>query len=87
MAYGPVFLTPEEQRARLKVKLDEYYALLAHSVLEGRDSWEFHRKKMDEYGLKLDRLRLTRAVIAKGVGAFCALPNGPSASCSGEERG
>lgn len=74
MAYGPVFLTPEEQRARLKVKLDEYYALLAHSVLEGRDSWDFHRKKMDEYGLKLDRMRLTRSVIAKGAGAFLRSP-------------
>ncbi len=74
LTYGPVFLTPEERQQREKVKFAAYYAFLAHSVLEGRESWEFHKKKVDEYGLKLDRPRLARAVIAKGVGAFLRAP-------------
>jgi glycosyltransferase involved in cell wall biosynthesis len=74
MNYGPVFLTPEELSSRMKVKLGEYYEFLAHSVLEGRESWEFHKKKLSEFGLKLNRGRLTKAVVAKGMSALVSNP-------------
>jgi glycosyltransferase involved in cell wall biosynthesis len=72
--YGSVFLTSDELRTRLKQKLDEYYATLAHCVLEGGDSWEFQKRKMGELGLPVDRGRLAKAVLGK---AFAALWRSP----------
>jgi hypothetical protein len=74
VTYGPVFLTPEELPACLKAKFDEYYAFLAHSVLEGGGSWDFHQKKLNEIGLKLDRGRLAKAVVVKGMNALLRSP-------------
>ena len=73
--YGPVFLTSDELRARLKEKFDEYYNSLAHCVLEGGESWEFQRKKMSELGLPLDRGRLAKAVLVKAFKAMWRSPN------------
>jgi len=74
ITYGPVFLTPEELGACLTTKFDEYYAFLAHSVLEGGESWPFHQKKLNEFGLKLDRGRLAKAVVVKGINALLRSP-------------
>ena len=74
ITYGPVFLTAEELRVCLNAKLDEHYAFLAHSVLEGGESWDFHKSKLSEYGLKLDRMRLARAVFVKGASALLTSP-------------
>jgi glycosyltransferase involved in cell wall biosynthesis len=74
ITYGPVFLTPEELRACRKAKFDEYYAFLAHSALEGRESWDFHKKKLNEFGLTLDRGQLAKAVVVKGMNALLRSP-------------
>jgi glycosyltransferase involved in cell wall biosynthesis len=74
ITYGPVFLTPEDLQACLKAKFDEYYGLLAHSVLEGGESWDFHQKKLNEFGLKLDKGRLGKAVVLKAMNALLRSP-------------
>jgi glycosyltransferase involved in cell wall biosynthesis len=74
IAYGPIFLTSDELRVRTSEKLTEYYEFLAHSFLEGRESWGFHKKKLNEIGLTLDRGRLARAVFLKGLSAFAGHP-------------
>jgi glycosyltransferase involved in cell wall biosynthesis len=73
--YGPVFLVPEELRTCLKAKFDEYYAVLAHCVLQGGESWDLHKKKLNEFGVKLDRGRLAKAVVVKGMNALLKSPS------------
>jgi glycosyltransferase involved in cell wall biosynthesis len=72
--YGPVFLTPEELKFRKAEKRKQYYEFLAHSFLEGGESWDFHKKKLGELGLGLNRSRLARAVFWKGLSALTANP-------------
>jgi glycosyltransferase involved in cell wall biosynthesis len=74
MTYGPVYLAPEEVRSRMKEKLTEYYSFLAHSFLEGKESWEFHKRQMRELGLTLDRGRLGKSVLLKGINALIKHP-------------
>lgn len=74
ITYGPVFLTPEEFRSGLKKKLAEYYSFLAQSVLDGGKSWDFHKNKLTEFGLTLDRGRLAKAVLLKGLNAVVKHP-------------
>ncbi|HXY51081.1 MAG TPA: glycosyltransferase family A protein [Terriglobales bacterium] len=74
VTYGPIFLTPEEYSRALEAKLNDYYAYLAHSVLEGGESWAFHTQKLHEFGLKLDRGRLAKAVMVKAASAFYKNP-------------
>lgn len=74
ITYGPVYLTPSEYQSRLKTKTNEYYKYLAQSLLEGDKSWDFHRQKLREFGVKLDRKRLAGAVLRKGIRAVLAHP-------------
>lgn len=74
ITYGPVYLLPEEFASRLKQKLEDYYSCLAQSVLEGGRSWDFHKTKLNEFGLTLDRGRLVKAVLLKGVNALVKHP-------------
>lgn len=74
ITYGPIYLTPEEFRSRMEEKLDEYYAFLAQSVLNGGESWNFHKKKLSEFGLKLDHMRMAKALFAKGMNALVVHP-------------
>jgi len=74
ITYGHIYLTEEEYRACMQVQLDEYYKFLAHSVLAGKESWDFHKRKLSEYGLPLDRARLARAVVRKGINALAKNP-------------
>jgi glycosyltransferase involved in cell wall biosynthesis len=74
LTYGPTFLSAEEYPSMLEAKLDDYYVHLAHSVLEGKESWDFHTKKMAEFRLPLDRWRLAKAVFVKAARALWMHP-------------
>ena len=74
ITYGPVYLAPEEFRSCMTEKLKEYYRFLAQSLLEGRKAWDFHRRKLNELGLTLDRGRLAKALFAKGIDALMKHP-------------
>ena len=74
LAYGQIYLTPDERNRALRNKSEEYYAYLAGFVLEGRESWAFHVKKLAELGVPVDQKRLTKAVIMRGLRAFFKSP-------------
>jgi glycosyltransferase involved in cell wall biosynthesis len=65
--YGPIFLTAEELRERLKVRSRLYYLHLATNVLRLREKkfWNYHRQKLAELGLRLDRVQLFAAVCSE----------------------
>jgi hypothetical protein len=67
--YGPEYLTAPELEKRLRELLDEYYRCLAIAVVNIRDRtyWRFQKKRFDELRLRLDRIRLGRAVCAKAL--------------------
>jgi glycosyltransferase involved in cell wall biosynthesis len=62
--YGHSYLSDEEFRRRLQLKLAEYYARLATAAVEfrGRRYWDFHSAMLARIGTPLDRTRLTRAI-------------------------
>src|ERR1019366_5672791 len=74
ITFGPVYLAPEEFQSCLETKLTEYYGFLAHSILEGSKSWDFHKRKLSEFGLTLDRGRLAKAMLLKGINAVVRHP-------------
>ena len=74
ITYGPVFLAPEEFESCLTKRLEEHYDVMAHSILEGNDSWDFQKSKLRELDLTLDRSRLTKAVLAAGFSALLHSP-------------
>lgn len=74
ITYGPVFLTPEEFALCMKKKSAEYYNFLAQSVLEGDKSWEFQKRKLNEFGMKLDRTRLAKLLFVKAMNAVIKHP-------------
>jgi glycosyltransferase involved in cell wall biosynthesis len=53
--YGPQFLDAKEYARRLKVRLREYYQVLAEGLLQfrGKKYWEFHRDWMNRIGIPL----------------------------------
>lgn len=67
VAYGPNYLTPEELEARLEEVLHKYYTFLAVAVLKkrGDEFWNYHRRRFQECGRVLSRMRLAKAVSAK----------------------
>ena len=75
--YGPVFLEPAELQARLRQRMEEYYARLALAAVElrGADFWAFHRGMLRLIGQPLSRTRLA-AAIARHVARRLANPAG-----------
>src|SRR6266849_4967798 len=63
--FGPVYLTPEEQKLRLAQATKRYYHFLADSVLERRNKefWDYHRGRMKELGTGIDYFKLSRCVV------------------------
>jgi glycosyltransferase involved in cell wall biosynthesis len=68
--YGGIFLSPEELRHRVQQLMTEYYEFLAVSVLNfrKRDFWEYHETRLKQLGYPLNRVRLSRAIIATLAG-------------------
>lgn len=58
--FGPIYLTPDEQRERLAAAEHGYYKMLAASVFEFREPafWDFHRHFFDGLGYAPSRLRI-----------------------------
>jgi glycosyltransferase involved in cell wall biosynthesis len=58
--YGPCYLSPAEMQRCLKIHLRRYYNFLGRSVWQKRDKqfWTYHKNKLREVGLDLNRLRL-----------------------------
>ncbi len=74
LTYGPVFLTPEEFQSCKPKQLAQYYSVMAHSILEGNESWDFQKAKLAEFGLTLDHARFAKAVLTAGFDALFHSP-------------
>jgi len=70
--YGPTFLTQDEILERFKVCSRMYYLHLGTNVLRLREKafWNYHRQKLAELGLRLDRLHLIWAVCSTVMGGL-----------------
>ena len=58
--FGPVYLTPEEHRARLAEVRGRYYRFLGRAVLEfrGREFWDYHLVHVRKMGYPPSRARI-----------------------------
>jgi glycosyltransferase involved in cell wall biosynthesis len=67
--YGPIYLSPQELGERKDESVASYYEFLGISVFHFRDKafWDYHKRRLNECGYLFSRLRLTRAVVAKGL--------------------
>jgi glycosyltransferase involved in cell wall biosynthesis len=67
LTHGPDFLSQEEFESRKDRVLDEYYNFLAVSLFFKHDSkfWQYHKKKLSEMGIGLNRSRLAWAVLRR----------------------
>jgi glycosyltransferase involved in cell wall biosynthesis len=65
--YGPFFLDPAEQDARIQDLMDKYYDVLASSAVRFREKefWSYHKRRLREVGFPFSGIRLAKAVSAK----------------------
>jgi glycosyltransferase involved in cell wall biosynthesis len=74
ITYGPVYLSAAEYPEYFEKKIAEYYAFLATVLVSRSNAWSFHKEKWREFGLTLDRVRLVKAVLAKGINGVLKHP-------------
>jgi glycosyltransferase involved in cell wall biosynthesis len=69
--FGYIYLTEFEYKQRLKHLWNEYYKFLAWTVFprKPREFWLYQHHKLQEIRHPLSRLRLLKAVVARGVDA------------------
>jgi glycosyltransferase involved in cell wall biosynthesis len=67
VTHGQDYLSPEEFESCLDLKLEEYYEFLARNLARRRDKkfWDYHKRKLVDAGVGLDRARLIKAFLAK----------------------
>jgi glycosyltransferase involved in cell wall biosynthesis len=65
--YGSLYLTEAERAESLRKLLDEYYAYLAIEAvnLKPKGFWSYHKRRLNELGFPLSKLRLAKAMAAK----------------------
>jgi len=65
--YGPRYLSEQELQKRLRKRLVNYYKFLGKSFFQGRNKefWAYHKRQLQKAGHPLDRVTLTKAVIAQ----------------------
>ena len=68
--FGPIYLSPEEQKVRLEALLDWYYNVLVRAVVENRKNkefWDLQKSELHDMGLEFSWPRLLKATALKGV--------------------
>ena len=65
--FGPVYLTADELRTRLREAKTEYYEFLARAVFEFRSTefWKLHLDRLNAMGMPLERGLLARKVTGR----------------------
>jgi glycosyltransferase involved in cell wall biosynthesis len=68
-AYGPVYLTPEEQKERLRDRRRLYYGNLISLLLHGdrREVWTYHARRMREIGEPLRITAVARTLLGRAI--------------------
>jgi glycosyltransferase involved in cell wall biosynthesis len=69
LTYGADYLTRPERDERLAELLDEYYRHMAIAAVNLRDRayWGLQKHKLNEFGLRLDRIKLGKAICGKVI--------------------
>ena len=67
VTYGPIYLKPNELKARLKEVRRTYYEYLATGVIKFRDKefWYYHKKRMRDIGINIEYHALSKAIFVK----------------------
>jgi len=67
IAYGPVYLTEQEYKARLKQVLAAYYGSLAVGFFNfsNLEYWRYHHRDLTQLGFRCFGFALTKAIVAK----------------------
>ena len=70
--FGPIYLTAEERRLRLRQATKEYYRFLAQSVLElrGKQTWDYHRDRMRQLGVRINYFKVGRYALYRIMDAI-----------------
>jgi glycosyltransferase involved in cell wall biosynthesis len=73
LTYGPSYLTKDELERRIEEVLDAYYKFLAISAVNNRnkDFYSYHKKRLEELGRPLDRIRMSKAICMKILDLLC----------------
>jgi glycosyltransferase involved in cell wall biosynthesis len=64
--YGPIYLTDEEYKRRLKKLIEEYYQFLSQNVFRWRNKqlWNYHKSALNYIGFPLSKISLLKALFA-----------------------
>ncbi len=67
--YGPLYLTEDELVKRREEALAWYYEMLGHAALKmaGREFWQFHKRKLAEFGYTLIHRRVLGEAVTKFI--------------------
>lgn len=67
--FGPVFLKPEELKARMQAVTDEYYEFLARQAFEFRDRkfWGTHFERLNKVGTPFEKAKFSRFVFLRFI--------------------
>jgi hypothetical protein len=88
--YGPLYLTEDELVKRREEALAWYYAMLGRAALKmaGREFWQFHKRRLAEFGYTLNHRRVLGEALTKFIkelrSPIVALRKFQSALCSQE---
>jgi glycosyltransferase involved in cell wall biosynthesis len=74
LEYGPRYLQDDELTTRRASVLEEYYLSLGRGLLRlrGREYWSFHRRRLAEIGLPMQRWRIAASAIKVAAAHFKA---------------
>ena len=63
--YGPAYFDRDELKVECRNEEPKYYRLLAEQILRrrGKDFFDYHKKRLKQYGFHLSRKRLTYSLI------------------------
>jgi glycosyltransferase involved in cell wall biosynthesis len=67
--YGPLYLTEDELVKRREEVLTWYYVMLGRAALKmpGREFWQFHKRRLAEFGYTLNHRRVLTTVVTKFI--------------------
>jgi glycosyltransferase involved in cell wall biosynthesis len=67
--YGPLYLTEDELVKRREEALASYYEMLGRAALKmaGREFWQFHKRRLAEFGYTLNHRRVLGEAVTKFI--------------------
>jgi len=70
--YGPIYLSREEYKNRLKRMLNSYHKFLAESLLarRGKKFWSYHINALDSLGYSINKKKLSKALFKKLLNTY-----------------